>query len=86
MTFEHLIDSEGLQTKLQLLPCDQDVVFLVKAGLDGSGSHIRRQQLCGDGTADAHVVDNFVGVFVTPLAITSENCCIWKTHFQIQFI
>ena len=78
MTLANLIESEGLESKVQALPPDADVIFLVKSGLDGSGSHVRRQQLSGDDVADANEVDNFVGVFVTPLSLTAENVCLWK--------
>ena len=77
-TLRDLVESEDLETKLQVLPPDQEVVFHVKTGLEGSGSHIRRHQLCGNDVADANDVDNFVGVFVTPLALTSEGDCTWK--------
>ena len=74
-TLHGIVVSEGLVDKVNELPPDASVEFTLKAGLDGSGSHKRRQQLSGDARDDSlqGSSDNFLGVFMTPLRIYASS-------------
>eukprot|EP00112_Aurelia_sp_Birch-Aquarium-sp1_P020181 Seg5140.1 transcript_id=Seg5140.1/GoldUCD/mRNA.D3Y31 product="hypothetical protein" protein_id=Seg5140.1/GoldUCD/D3Y31 len=74
-TLQGIVESEGLVDKLNELPSDASVEFTLKAGLDGSGSHKKRQQLSGDPDDDSlqGSSDNFLGVFMTPMKISASS-------------
>ena len=89
-TLFDIIDNELLCQSIVEMPIDACINFQVKAGLDGSGSHKKRQQLSGDEDDDGMTgnSDSFVGVFMTPMLISvengDENVIFGKIHHQTQ--
>ena len=73
-TLFDIIDNELLSQSIGEMSID-DFDFQVKAGLDGSGSHKKRQQLSGDEDDDRLIgnSDSFVGVFMTPMLISVDS-------------
>lgn len=74
-TLFDIIDNELLIQRIAELPTDANVNFQVKAGLDGSCYHKKRQQLSGDENDNKLVrnSDSFLGIFMTPMLISVEN-------------
>lgn len=74
-TLFDIIDNEMLNQRIKEMPIDASINFQVKAGLDGSGSHKKRQQLSGDEDDNRMTgsSDSFLGVFMTPMLISVEN-------------
>eukprot|EP00112_Aurelia_sp_Birch-Aquarium-sp1_P004598 Seg1522.2 transcript_id=Seg1522.2/GoldUCD/mRNA.D3Y31 product="Major antigen" protein_id=Seg1522.2/GoldUCD/D3Y31 len=83
-TLHALLSSEPIGDKLDLLKGDNLLQFDVKAGLDGSGSHKKRQQLSGNRDDDSSMSssDHFLGIFMTPMKIffEAEDGChtVWE--------
>ena len=83
-TLFDIIDNELLSQSIGELSIDASIDFQVKAGLDGSGSHKKRQQLSGDEDDDRLIgnSDSFVGVFMTPMLISvdsgDQNVVLWQ--------
>ena len=59
-----ITNDSTVQGQLKGIPAEAKITFSVKAGLDGSGSHSKRQQLSGDFQDDAMLGSpvNFLGV------------------------
>ena len=83
-TLFDIIDNELLSQSIGEMSIDASIDFQVKAGLDGSGSHKKRQQLSGDEDDDRLIgnSDSFVGVFMTPMLISVDsgyqNVVLWQ--------
>ena len=83
-TLFDMIDNELLSQSIGEMSIDASIDFQVKAGLDGSGSHKKRQQLSGDEDDDRLIgnSDSFVGVFMTPMLISvdsrDQNVVLWQ--------
>ena len=83
-TLCNIVSSESLQSKLNDIANHANLVFMVKAGLDGSGSHKKRHQLSGDQLDDtmSGSSENFLGVFMTPMSILCNvgdaSVVLWK--------
>ena len=88
-TICNIVSSESLQRncfqrKLNDIPNHANLVFMVKAGLDGSGSHKKRHQLSGDHLDDtiSGSSENFLRVFMTPMSIVCNvddaSVVLWK--------
>ena len=84
-TLFDIIDNELLSQSIGEMSIDASIDFQVKAGLDGSGSHKKRQQLSGYEDDDDRLIgnsDSFVGVFMTPMLISvdsgDQNVVLWQ--------
>ena len=85
-TLCNIVSSESLPRKLNDIPNHTNLVFMVKAGLDGSGSHKKRHQLSGDHLDDtmSGSSENFLGVFMTPMSIVC--CFVEKSIAKFDFL
>ena len=87
-TFHAIFSCESLDEKLSNVTSNATLLFKVKAGLDGSGSHKRRHQLSGDPDDDAITCssEHFLGVFMTPMAIEIQdgdvNSIVWENPYS----
>ena len=74
-----ILSSESLHDRLNELKDDCNIEFIVKAELDGWGSHKKRQQLSGDKDDDnINGSENFLSVFMTPIKVTVEKEILWE--------